>query len=419
MRRILFLHLLLIFTIGCSKAQKPEIVRFEKRVQEIYAKVYPATVKVVILDENGRENGGGAGVVVSRDGLILTAGHQSTPGGRFRIEFPDGRKVAARALGKITKLDVAMLQIEDKGSYPFAEIGRSAGLRHGEPCMSLGHAVNLISNDPALKLGFVVSGEKPKADMVTIQTTCLMEPGDSGGPTFDMDGRVIGIRSFVDAAALNNNFDIPVDVHLKYWDYLSAGKSSEEVPQDGEQPISDLPAAEHGPGYMAYSDTTAVLLKFAATLPHESYRLESTLRDTAARIVCTPLNMGGYLPGKELSKKTYLLSKSSMVGEMPKVMLPGGKTVDAKIVSRDEACDLVLLEIPVGLKKGLADLSKGVEGLSRSQVGTFLFSSLPDKACRVSVASGVPYTIRNTSRGIFLGIMSVWLEEENTCLKTD
>lgn len=403
MNRFFLATLLISFTVISGKAQDADTGLFEQRVREAYAKACPSTVKLTQLDSLGNEGGSGSGVVVSPDGLILTVAHVNEPGGKFLVTFPDGRKATACGLGSIVSHDAAMVRIQEEGTYPFSPVGRSANLQKGQPCIALGYAAGLKIGHPALRLGFVVACEKPQAQRRRLQTTCLMEPGDSGGPVFDLEGRVIGLRTSINRS-LDQNFEVPMDVFLEYWDFLLSGKTSVMPPEGEGSPIPDA-VADPDDKYVSYNDIKTVLLAHAAGLPEECYKITSTLGDSSVYASCTPLRMDGVLSGKALRKKSYLLSKSSIVGADPTVAIGGETAVKARAIYRDTARDLVLLEIPVRLRSGLADISSGVEQLTESQVGTFLFSVLPDDNRRISVAGTVPFAIEDRSRGGYLGAM--------------
>lgn len=405
MYRFISAFLLLSFTVICGHARNGDVGRFENRVRDAYAKTYHATVKLTRIDSLGNESASGSGVVVTADGLILTVAHVNDPGGLFRVLFPDGRTFTARGLGSIQSFDAGMMRIQEEGAYPFAPLGRSANLKQGEPCIALGYAGGLRIDQPALRLGFVVSGDKPSQSPQRrrVQTTCLMEPGDSGGPVFDLDGRLIGLRTTINGP-LDYNFEVPVDVFLEYWDFLLSGRSQQRPPADARSSVPEPPALNPDNSFVVFSDTTSVLIAHGALLPEESYTVTSKQGDTTVYATCTPLRADALLTRKEMRKKSCLLGKSSIVGADPIVRVPGGSPVKAQVVYRDTARDLVLLEIPVRITRGLIDVSAGVERPERSQVGTFLYSVLPDRGIRMSVAGSVPFAIENRSRGAYLGV---------------
>lgn len=394
-----------------------QLERFEEEVQETYRKVYQASVKLFEADSvrGGSGRFVGSGVVVSAEGLILTVAHVNKPGVRYRIVFPNGREAIGRGLGEIGSLDAAMMQIEDEGSFPFAPIGRSANLQVGQPCISLGYAAGLKSDDPALRLGFVVrvaGGDREEGrgrrNNNRLQTTCLMEPGDSGGPVFDLEGHVIGLRSSINQP-LDANFEVPADIYLQYWDVLH---------QTGEHTLSTVTAQSLAAvqpamptfSYIPYSDTTSFVLKQAERLPFSTLTLTSRIGDTIVHAVGTLIDMKELIPKKARRGKTFLLSKSSIVGDTPTVLISGKKQLTGKVVARDDARDLVLLEVKTNIKKGHIDLALSVDSVLYGQVGAFIYSILPDNNYRVSVVGAKPYSIAGISRSAYLGAA---LEQRN------
>lgn len=194
---------------------------FEDRVSRVLEKVRPVTV--AILFDDGGFASAATGVLVSFDGKILTAGHcVDAPGTKFTIMLHDGRKLPATSCGVSPSLDCGLIKI-DKDSIegiqlPFAELGWSSAMRAGDVCLSLGHSGGDVNGRPAVaRIGFIVDPISPEYGM--IRSSCLMEPGDSGGPLFDISGRVIGIHSFI-GDSLNANYEVPIELYRRYWDDL-------------------------------------------------------------------------------------------------------------------------------------------------------------------------------------------------------
>lgn len=124
----------------------------EKQVQVVVAKVQAATVGVFI----GR--GAGSGVIV-KDGYVLTAGHVlGKPRQDVVLRLPDGRKLKGKSLGKNGGIDSGLIKIEDKGTYPSVEMGKSASLKKGQWVVSIGHPGGYRPNrTPVVRLGRVQS----------------------------------------------------------------------------------------------------------------------------------------------------------------------------------------------------------------------------------------------------------------------
>ena len=98
-----------------------------------------STAATVSLVSNGA-GGAGSGVIVSKEGLILTAAHVvASLADEVIVIFPDGKRVAAEKLGGDFDRDAAMVRITDEGEYPFVKVGRSKDLLLNEWCVAIGH----------------------------------------------------------------------------------------------------------------------------------------------------------------------------------------------------------------------------------------------------------------------------------------
>ncbi len=172
--------------------------------------------------------GVGSGVIVSADGIVLTASHVVTsPNRRSRnepatITMADGREFAATVLGKDRDSDAAVLRINelpgDKSGFPFAEMGRTSESKVGEYCFAMGHPGGYRPEREApLRVGRVLSiGNR------TLVSDCAILLGDSGGPLFDMNGKVIGIHSMITSLIIENRH-VSIDSFHRDWDRLLAG----------------------------------------------------------------------------------------------------------------------------------------------------------------------------------------------------
>lgn len=172
--------------------------------------------------------GVGSGVIVSADGIVLTASHVvTTRNKRSRneaatITMADGRQYAATVLGKDRDSDAAVLRINnlprDNGSFPFAEMGRTSECKVGDHCFAMGHPGGFrLEREAPLRFGRVLSvGNR------TVVSDCAILLGDSGGPLFDMDGKVIGIHSMI-TSLITENRHVAIDSFHRDWDRLLAG----------------------------------------------------------------------------------------------------------------------------------------------------------------------------------------------------
>lgn len=183
----------------------------QKRVYQAIEKTMPAVVAV--QDRSGTFSA----VIISEDGLVLSAGHAVRPNRSYQIHLSDGRKARAIGLGVNEEVDCAMLQITQPGPWPKAEMGDSYALVKNQPCVSISHPGRFDpKRGPVVRLGYVID---PMSDNGMIQSTAKMEPGDSGGPLVDLQGRVIGIHSNI-RRTVDRNYDVPIAAFKKNWDQL-------------------------------------------------------------------------------------------------------------------------------------------------------------------------------------------------------
>jgi serine protease Do len=161
----------------------------------------------------------GSGVIINAEGYVLTAGHVSgAPGRDVRVILHDGRVVKGKTLGRNIGIDSGLIKITDKGKWSFAEMGSSKDLKAGQWCIATGHPGGYQQGrEPVLRFGRV----SRSADDV-VRTDCTLVGGDSGGPLFDMNGRVIGIHSRI-ANRLTDNFHVPVQTYTETWSHLASG----------------------------------------------------------------------------------------------------------------------------------------------------------------------------------------------------
>lgn len=198
-----------------------DLVKLQSQIQTVAGKVMPATVALV----SEKTGSSGSGVVVRADGLILTAAHVVQGVEDLTVVFPDGKQVKGKVLGANFSKDIAMVRIEGEGPWPFAEQGESKPLKAGDWVIALGHSAGFDpARTPPVRFGRVVS--KGPGNFLT--TDCTLIGGDSGGPVFDLEGRVIGINSSIGRSLRNNNH-AGIDGFKDDWENLMAGKTWGEL----------------------------------------------------------------------------------------------------------------------------------------------------------------------------------------------
>lgn len=377
---------------------------FEQHLQQRIQKVMPASVHIITYEHlAGRTGMSASGVCVSEDGIIMTAGHMTVPNGYYEITFPDGTKVGARGLGKIGALDAGLLKISKSGKYPYAEMGYSAKLEKGDPCFSLAYPGS-FGDKMVARLGFVEEVKRDlKGDVKSnyVLNTCLMEPGDSGGPLFDIDGKVIGIRSYI-GLELEKNYDVPVEVYRTFWEKLMEPVNYSYIPVGDT--IEGRPKLDHTFTMLDYNEAIeGVERKLAGSF----VKIISGEGRSAMGTVINPKSIPGI--GKSLKKNLIVISKNSEIGEHP-VADWNGKKVDLQYLGSDDSLDLVLFKMPVKAKdEGLQMDDFSMKGISEDSIGEVIFSPVGEDASISGIIGTVPYEV---AAYFYAGYLGVRLETE-------
>ena len=200
---------------GRAPADIEELKALQERIRDLTDDILASTVAIQV----GRANG--SGVIVSKDGYVLTAAHVAgTPKQSALIWLSDGSVKRGITLGLNQELDAGMIKITEPGDWPFAPLGQSSQLKAGQWCLATGHPGGFDGSrrSPVLRWGRVLKTERS-----AILTDCTLVGGDSGGPLFDMHGRVVGIHSRI-GKNLTINVHVPVDPYRSSWDRLVRGE---------------------------------------------------------------------------------------------------------------------------------------------------------------------------------------------------
>ncbi|MFT4177144.1 MAG: S1C family serine protease [Luteolibacter sp.] len=204
---------------GARQAVKTldDLVSLEAKVKSVSEKNLPATV--ALLSE--KLGSSGSGVITSEDGLILTAAHVIQGAAEVTVVFPNGRETRGKVLGANYSKDIAMVQILEKGPWPYVKMGGSRRLDAGDWVVALGHSTGFdAARTPPVRFGHVVS--KGPGNFFT--SDCTLIGGDSGGPLFDLEGKIVGIHSSI-GHSLSNNNHAGIDGFREDWDRLKSGET--------------------------------------------------------------------------------------------------------------------------------------------------------------------------------------------------
>ncbi|GAB2637456.1 trypsin-like peptidase domain-containing protein [Kribbella swartbergensis] len=212
-------------------------------VQSAAAKVLPSTVKIAVATSQGA--GTGSGIVISKDGLIVTNNHVvagAGNGGKISVILNDGRTVPATIKGTDPLTDLAVIKAEATDLTP-ATLGSSGKLAVGQGVVAIGSPFGLEATVTsgivsALNRPVTSGDDEPGSTTVfpAIQTDAAINPGNSGGALIDLAGQVVGINSAIKTAGgsgqseggnIGLGFAIPIDQAKPIIDELVAkGKAT-------------------------------------------------------------------------------------------------------------------------------------------------------------------------------------------------
>jgi len=174
-------------------------------VESVAEKLLPSVVELQVSGSSGA--GEGSGFVLSQDGYILTNNHVvevAANGGKIQAVFRDGKKVAAKVVGRDPTTDIAVVKVDGLSGLTPVELGRSDDLRVGQGVVAIGSPFELTGT---VTSGIVSSLHRPvraggsQNDQTTVmdavQTDAAINPGNSGGPLANTAGQVIGINSAI------------------------------------------------------------------------------------------------------------------------------------------------------------------------------------------------------------------------------
>ena len=156
----------------------------------------------------------GSGFIISADGYILTNAHVIDAAEEVTVKLTDKREFKAKVIGADKRTDVALIKIESTG-LPTVRFGDPAKLKVGEWVVAIGSPFGF---DNTVTAGIVSAKGRslPQENFVPfIQTDVAVNPGNSGGPLFNLRGEVVGINSQIYSRTggfMGLSFAIPIDV---------------------------------------------------------------------------------------------------------------------------------------------------------------------------------------------------------------
>jgi serine protease Do len=170
-----------------------------------------------------QRQGEGSGFIVSPDGYILTNAHVVADADEVTVRMTDRREYPAKVVGVDTRSDVAVIKIEGK-NLPVVRLGDATKLRPGEWVVAIGSPFgfdNSVTAGIVSATGRTMAGDQ--TGMMFIQTDVAVNPGNSGGPLFNLNGEVVGINSQIYSRSggyMGLSFAIPIDLAINVRDQL-------------------------------------------------------------------------------------------------------------------------------------------------------------------------------------------------------
>jgi serine protease Do len=192
----------------------------------------------------------GSGFIVSPDGYVLTNAHVVDDASEVTVKLTDRREFVAKVIGVDKRSDVALIKIAATG-LPTVHFGDSSRLKPGQWVVAIGSPFGFENSVTA---GVVSATARPLDENYVpfIQTDAAVNPGNSGGPLFNVDGQVIGINAQIYSRTggyMGMSFAIPIDLALNVKNQLlTKGKVSRSRIGVGVQDVNQKLAQSFGLG---------------------------------------------------------------------------------------------------------------------------------------------------------------------------
>lgn len=218
-----------IFSAGTVPTSLAQLRLLEQQFGKISEAAKLCTVSIKIGQAQG------CGVIIDGGGKVLTAAHVAMrPNKPATVILANGRQLKAMTLGLNKNVDAGMLQIspgQNEGAeWPHATLGDSSKLARGMWCIATGHPSGF---DQARGVVTRV-GRIARVNRSALRTDCALIGGDSGGPLFDLSGKLIAIHSRI-GNDVEENLHIPIDNYSRSWERLAASESWGTLP--GFRPV--------------------------------------------------------------------------------------------------------------------------------------------------------------------------------------
>ena len=173
--------------------------------------------------------GAGSGFLISADGFIVTNNHVVENAEEIKVKLSDGRELKARLIGRDEGTDLAVIKV-DGDAFPFVSFEESAAPRVGDWVIAVGNPFGLGGTATAGIVSAMSRDIDPAGYNEYLQIDAAINRGNSGGPTFDIYGRVIGVNTAIfspTGGSVGIGFAIPAATAKSVTDKLMRGETVE------------------------------------------------------------------------------------------------------------------------------------------------------------------------------------------------
>jgi len=182
------------------------------QIAGLLERVSPSVGHVRTLHGTRAHVGGGSCLLISPDGLTLTNSHVVHGATAVEVELEEGSAELADVIGDDPFTDLALLKVSRAKTYPALPLGDSNALRVGEIVLAVGAPFGLahtVTMGIVGALGRTLVGPRGRTIEGVIQTDAQLNPGNSGGPLLDVEGRVVGINTAMHPGGSGLCFAVP------------------------------------------------------------------------------------------------------------------------------------------------------------------------------------------------------------------
>ncbi len=192
--------------MGVENSLEKEISKLSARTSADFSGIIRTAVESVVSIKTDVAQG--TGFIITNEGYVVTNAHVLSGASRASAITSDRETASIKLIGYNRILDLALLKIQ--GEYPFLEFEDSDNIQIGEKVIAIGNPLGLsfsVSEGIVSAKNRIGDNELP----AYIQTDAALNPGNSGGPLINTDGKVIGINNFKIAGGENLGFALESD----------------------------------------------------------------------------------------------------------------------------------------------------------------------------------------------------------------